>query len=98
MLHYKCADTCSIWKRQRMEKFPALYCKVKLNSLPLKCNSWMLVEAQCYIFMMMIQMSHPQSTSNHCFNDQTGKMRFSGDRCCSFFFRLLTKHCGKAVS
>lgn len=66
-------------KKQRMEKFPVLYSKVKHNSLPLKSNSWILVEAQCYIFMMMIQMSHLQSTSNHCFNDQTGKMRFSGD-------------------
>lgn len=74
--------------------------KVNFNSLALKSNSWMPVEAQRlehYIFMVMIQMSHPQSASNHCFNDQTGKIGFSGDLCCSLFFRPCTKCCGKAA-
>lgn len=73
----------------------------RLNAIPLlKSNSQMLAETQrleCYIFMVMIWMSHPQSASTHCFNDQTGEIWFSGDRCCSLFFGLFTRCRGKAI-
>lgn len=73
----------------------------RLNAIPLlESNSQMPAEAQrleWYIFMMMIQMNHPRSASTHCCNDQTGKIRFSSDWCCSLFFRQFTRRHGKAV-
>lgn len=44
---------------------------------------------ECCIFMMIILMSHSQSASTHCFNDQTREICFNGARCCSLLFWLL---------